>query len=256
MRRALIRTGHLILFTLVEYLRSYRILVELSATAAFFLVFFLLPHEKSIDSRHFFTLCSLFTLTLTLYTAPSVINMNDRPTTYLLLARRPGRTSYLAAVYLSALLIIVLLYLLITFAVLVVNPPTDIHIGAWLFGSVPLLLNVALLLALLLLTSPLVFSTGWRLLVLALLALAFSGNFFTGPARESMPATLRNLLDSVQTLLSWPLVPAFSGFALSRSLENGVYALAVIVAQLSLLVALLATAIAAFLRRDMLFQHE
>jgi hypothetical protein len=110
--------------------------------------------------------------------------------------------------------------------------------------------------ALLLVLSPLVLSTGWRLFMLGLIALAFSKNFFGNAALETFPTLLQELLNSAQTILSWPMVPAFSGFALSMSRDYSGNAPAILVAQLSLIITLLGLSIYSFSRREIILQSE
>jgi hypothetical protein len=254
--RSLVRLFYLLVFTLLEYIRSGRFLVELIATVGFFYAFFLQQWGGEIDVEHFFTLGGVFTLAITLYTTSSVIGLGDRPQGYVVLSRRVGRTAYLVALYLSAAIIVTVVYLLISAAAMIANVPEQMDLGNWLIGTLPLLLNVGLFMALLLMLSPLVFPTGWRLFVLSLIALAFSGNFISGPVYTSLPSTLRAILSSLQTILIWPLVPVFSGFALAMNRELNAHALVVLVAQVSLLAALLGVSLYVFSQREMVFSSD
>jgi hypothetical protein len=239
-------------FTLIEYVRSGRIWLEIGAATAFYVV--LLRGE--IDTEKFFSLVGIFTLLLTLYTMSSVVSLGDRPQGYMVLARRIGRVGYLLGLYISAMVLVASIYMLLSAATATISQFTDLTLVGWLLGTLPLLLNVGLLAALLLLLSPLVFSTAWRLLVLGLIALAFSGNFLGHAALDSLGPTLRGLLQGLQTVLGWPLVPPFSGFALSLSRDYSGSAPAILVSQASLLVALLTLAMYAFSRREVLFHIE
>ena len=107
--------------------------------------------------------------------------------------------------------------------------------------------------ALLLMLSSLVFAPGWRLAVLGLIALAFSGNLINGPIQNALPELVVRLLRAVQTLLSWPLVPPFFAYELSVTRDYNFNAVAIILAQVSLIAALLGLAIYAFERRDLSF---
>jgi hypothetical protein len=60
----------------------------------------------------------------------------------------------------------------------------------------------------------------------------------------------------VQALLSWPLVPAFSGYALAISRDYSGTAPVILVAQASMLLALLGLALYAFSRRDLIFSQS
>ena len=238
-------------FTLLEYLRSGRILVELIAAVAFFYLFLMRRGDSSIASGQLFALTGLFSLALTLYTMSAFMGLSDRPQGYLLLARRLGRGSYLLGFYLATLAIIFGVYGLESIAVALVNRPSDLGLSGWMLGSLPLLLNVALMAALMLMLSSLVFSPGWRLTVLG--ALAFSSNLINGPLLQSLPDWLRNLLTAIQSLLSWPLVPPFFAYELSVTRDYSANALVIIVAQLSLIVALLGLSVYAFGRRELMF---
>lgn len=243
-------------FTLLEYGRSGRILVEFFAGTVFFYIFFVKHWTGRVDGEAFFTLTGIFLLALAIYTVSSMIHLGDRPHGYVILSRKIGRAGYLCGYYIAAYIIIVLLYLLISLAGWSFHYVKALDTIGWLIGSVPLLLNIGLFMALLLMLSPMVFSTGWRLFILGLIALAFSGNFLSGPAMQKLPETARILLASLQMILSLPLVPAFSGFALSVHHKFGSQAVVVIVAQLSLLVALLSMSLYAFSQRELVFDHD
>lgn len=242
-------------FVLLEYIRSGRVLVEMIAAVVFFVVF-LRQTGQVIDAEYFFTVTGVFVMALTLYTMSAMLGLGDRPQGYVLLARRLDRTSYLLGYYLGAQVILDGTYGVICAATATVNRPVDLDLMGWVLGTVPLVLNVGLLSALLLMLSPLVFSAGWRLFVLGLIALAFSSNFIGGTLLQSLPEQVTQVLGGVQTVLSWPLVPAFSGFALSLSRDYSGSAFVIIVAQLSLLTAFLGLAVYAFARRDLLFSSQ
>lgn len=252
--RALTKLARFIGFTLLEYGRSGRVLVELVAAIAFFYIFLMRRSEQPIDAAQFFTLTGLFTLALTLYTMSSLLGLADRQQGYLLLAGRLGRASYLLGFYGAALVVVGGVYGLLSLGAALLNRPADLNGLGWLLGTLPLLLNVALMAALLLMLSSLVFSPGWRLAVLAMIALAFSGNLINGTLLQSLnEAGAGRVLTAVQTVLSWPLVPPFSGFALAVSRDYGAQALAILLAQLSLVVVLLGLSIYAFGRRELIF---
>lgn len=253
--RSFLRMLRFIGFTLRDYLRSGRIMVDLIATTVFFVIF-LRPSGRPIEAGYFFTVTGIFLLGLTLYTLSATLSMGDRPQGYVVLMRRLDRAGYLLSHYYNALVILSGIYGLICLATALLNPPVDLTVGGWLIGTIPMLLNVALLAALLLMLSPLVFSPGWRLFVLGLIALAFSSNFIPTSMYDALPSTLQVLLDSAQTMLSWPLVPGFSGFALAVQRNYDASALFIIIAQFSLLVALLGLSIYAFAQRDLIFSSQ
>jgi hypothetical protein len=253
--RPFIRVIALTFFTGIEYLRSWRIGGDILATIGFCYLFFVADWGGVLDVPHFFSFTSIFLFIISLYTMSATLSLADRPQSYLLLSRKLGRAGYLMGLYLHASMMIFASYLFISLWGWLFGG-VDLHVIDWLIGSLPLLLNTLLFLALLLLLSPLVFSTGWRLFVLSLFALAFSGSFFTGTAQNPFPQWLQSVLQGLQTLLSFPLVPAFSGFALAIEHEVSLYAAIVIVAQFSLLVALLGLAFFAFSRRELMFGIE
>lgn len=252
--RGLVRTLLLVGFLLVDYVRSGRIWIEAGASAAFYLVFL----RGQVDAEKFFSLNGVFTALLTLYTLTVMMGIGDRPQGYLLLARRVGRTGYLLALYLAGVLVVWSFYSIVSLLTMVFSQVGDMSLLGWLLGTLPLLLNVALLAALLLMLSPLSFSTGWRLFVLALIALAFSGKWdmFGNATLDTFPAVLRNIIEALQTILGWPIVPAFRGFALSVSRDYSGTAPIVLVAQLSLTITLLGLSIYAFLRRELLLSAD
>jgi hypothetical protein len=255
MMRTVFRMLRFIGFTLLEYLRSGRIMIDLIAATVFFVIF-LRPSGRPIEASYFFTVTGIFMFGLTLYTLSAMLSIGDRPQGYLLLTRRLDRTSYLLGYYYSALALLGGIYGLICLVTALLNAPSDLTLGGWFLGTLPLLLNVALLAALLLMLSPLVFSPGWRLFVLGLIALAFSSNFIPTSIYSALPGAIQVLLDSAQTILSWPLVPGFSGFALAVQRNYDASALFIIIAQLSLLVALLGLAIYSFGQRDLMFSNQ
>jgi hypothetical protein len=251
--QAVLRTFAFARFTLLEYLRSGRIWVELLAAGVFYIVFL----RGDIPAEKYFSLAGIFCLLLSLYTTSVIVGLGDRPQGYVVLARRVGRAGYLLGLYISTMVVLTLAYLLVAALTIGLSQVEGLPLLRWALGSLPLLLNVALLSALLLMLSPLVFSAGWRLLVLTLIALAFSGNwdFLGNAALETLPPTVQSVLSSLQTILGWPLVPAFSGFALALDPTYN-SALTILVSQVSLLIALLGISIYSFVQREVLLSAE
>lgn len=236
-------------FTLLEYIRSNRILVELIVTIA---VFYLFMWRSPITAEYFFSTASLFTLALTFYTTSAIMGMGDRPQGYLLLVTRLGRSGYLLGLYVAALVIEFAMFGLLSLGVALLNPIGGLSVVGWLLGTVPLLLNVALLSALLTLLTPIVLTGGWRLFVLALVAIAFSGSLINGPTLATLWGPLTTTFSVLRTIFSTPLLPAFTGYSLAVTRDysgvNGVIPLA----QLSLTIGLLALAVYAFSRREIM----
>lgn len=243
-------------FTLIEYIRSGRIWIELGACTAFYVVFLRSGNNAGIDAEKFFSLNGIFLLALTIYTMSAVIGLGDRPQGYVLLSRHIGRASYLLGLYLCAIIVLTILHILLSLATFALSRFTDLTLAGWFLGTLPLLLNIGLMAALLLLLSPLVFSTGWRLFVLGLIALAFSGNFLGNATIERLPGIVQQILSSLQTILGWPMIPAFSGFALSMSRDYSGSAPVILIAQASLLFSLLGLSVYSFSRREIVLNAE
>jgi hypothetical protein len=243
-----IRTIRFVAFTLTEYVRSGRILIELLAALVFFYIFL---WRGTAQPDYFFTTTSLFTLFLTFSTIAATQNLGDRPQGYLILVRRIGRGAYLLGLYIAAMLAVLALYVLISLAG-ALTQKLGFDARAWLLGSIPLLLNVALLGAMLTLLAPMVLPSGWRLTILALVAIAFSGNLLGGPMMQRL-GSIATALEVLRTIFSTPLLPAFTGFELSLSRDYSGISVAIPLAQLSLTLSLLALAVYAFARRELIF---
>lgn len=240
-------------FTLLEYLRSGRVAVEIIALLSLYAIFF----RRPMSSDYFFSVIGVFTPILTLYTMASVIGLGDRPASYLLLARGVRRVSFLLGLFLAACTVMTGVYALLSLLVLIFNLPPDLTLWQWMLGTLPIMLNIGLLASLMLMLSPLVFPSGWRLFVLGLIALAFSSNFIGGQLLITMPETLRTLLRALQALLGGPLVPAFYGFQLAVTRDySSTTAIANLLAQGSLLISLLGLSLYAFTRRDLIFTSQ
>jgi hypothetical protein len=250
--KSLTRTIRFAAFTLVEYARSGRILVELIAGVIFFYLV-LRRWTTSPPAEYFFTYVGLFVLGLTFYTSSAISSLGDRPQGYLVLARRLGRGGYLFGLYLAIQAIVWAIYGLISLATALYNPVVDLDLRGWLLGTIPLLLNATLLGALLLLLAPMVLPAGGRLSVLALIAIAFSGSLIGGQTLAELPGPITAALSVLRTVFSTPLLPAFTGFALSVSRDYSGIAFAIPLAQLSLTLGLLAMATYVFSRREIIF---
>lgn len=250
--RTVVRTLRFTSFTLIEYARSGRILIELLASVIFFYIF-LRRWTSALQPEYFFSVVGLFALALGFYTSASVLALGDRPQGYLVLVRRLGRGGYLLGLYLAVLTVVAGLYGLISAATALYNPVANLSSGGWLLGTLPLLLNVALLAAMLTLMAPMVLPAGWRLAMLALIAIAFSGSLIGGQTLAELPVPITTTLNVLRAIFSTPLLPAFTGFALSISRDYSGLALAIPIAQLSLTLGLLALALYVFSRREIIF---
>lgn len=240
-------------FTLLEYLRSGRVAIEIIAVLATWFIFL----RRPMNAEYFFSVVGVFTPALTLYTMAAFIGLGDRPQAYVLLSRGVGRITFVLGLFLAACTVVAGAYGLICLLVAALNRPFDLDFGGWFLGTLPLLLNIGLLAALMLMLSPLIFPTGWRLFVLGLIALAFSSNFIGGTLLEAMPDALRSLLRAAQAILGGPLVPAFYGFQLAVTRDYSTpTAYANLLAQASLLISLLGLALYAFSKRDLIFSSQ
>ena len=251
MMNTLTRTIRFVIFTLTEYARSGRILIELLATLVFFYIFL---WRGVAQPDYFFTTTGLFTLVLTFSTVAAAQSVGDRPQGYLILVRGIGRGAYLLGLYLAAMLVVLALYVLISLAAALFQK-IGFDARTWLLGSLPLVLNVALLGAMLTLLAPMVLPSGWRLTILALVAIAFSGNLLGGPTMQRL-GPIATALEVLRTIFSTPLLPAFTGFALSLSRDYSGISVAIPLAQLSLTLSLLALAVYAFARRELIFSSN
>lgn len=239
-------------FILSEYARSGRVLVEIIATLVGYYLLFR-RSEPPLQPSAFFSLAGLLTLGLTFYTTSVMMSVGDRPQGYLVLTRRLGRGGYLLGHYLGSLLLVVACYGLLSLACAILSPIAGLSVSDWLLGSIPLLLNVAMLAAAITLIAPIVLTPTWRLVVLAAISLAFSGSIINSQTLRDMAPLLRDLLGSLQVVFSAPLLPAFTGFALSVSRDYGSANIAIPFAQLSLTLGLLALALYVFARREIVF---
>ena len=229
---------------LTEYLRSGRILIELTLAVAFWGLFFQQPRDF-LTLTQVFQLSGIFTLLLTLYTASSMLSLGDRPQGYIVLTRPLGRRGYLLGLYAAAVIIVWLAYLVIVGLTVLVNRPLDFTIRDMLLGSVPILLNVALLAALMMLLSSLVLKNTPRLILLAAIAIALYAN--------SWPQARANrLITALQATFSWLLVPAMRGFELAQTRAFADGGIAILLAQVAMTVLLLSLAQIAFVRRDLI----
>ncbi len=249
---ALIRTYWFALFTLNEYLRSGRVVVELLSIAAMYYLFFR-RWTIPMTPEYFFSTAGLLTLGLTVYTGSTILALGDRASGYVTLARRLGRGPYLLGLYLAVLAVSWGVYGAICLLVAFTNPIGSLSFTGWVLGTIPLLLNLALLAAFLTLLTPIVLPAPWRLAVLALVALAFSGSLIGGSTLSVLPQSVALALDVMRTVLSAPLLPAFTGFAISVSRDYSGASAVVPVTQLFLVIGLLAFAVYSFAKREIIF---
>src|SRR6266545_1909664 len=145
-------------FTLREYIRSGRVIVELVAMPVVAWLFFW-PNGavKGLDPVWFFSMASIFFVILAAYTMFAVVRLGGRPQAYVIVSRELGRRGYLIGLYSAAFVIIFVVYLLFSILIAIIwsTRPHTLSLGGWLAGSLPLLLNAVMIAALVLLITPL-----------------------------------------------------------------------------------------------------
>jgi hypothetical protein len=253
--RTLLQAMQFAAFTFSEYARSGRALIEVAAAAGCTLVFFRPESGLPPTAEYFFSIAGIFALLLCLYSASAIFTLGDRPPTYVLLAHGLRRSAYLLGLYVTVTGVVAGSYGLLCLAIAIVNPVAGLDVRGWILGSIPLLLNVALLAALLTLLTPMVLTSGWRLTALALVAITFSGNLISGPTMATLQEPLPTVLKVLQTILGAPLLPAFTGFALAVSRDYSGIMAAVPFGQIGLTLALLLLALVVFARREIIFSE-
>jgi hypothetical protein len=233
-------------FTLAEYVRSGRFLIELMATVVFWTLFL---RQYQVDLQQFFSITGIFTLLLTLYTTSSLLSLGERPQGYLMLTRPLGRNGYLLGHYVVAVIVVAIMFGVVALLTRIVAPPFDWSVAELFKGALPLLLNVGLLAALLVLLSSLVLSNTLRLTLLAVLAIALYSN-----AWHLWPGF--RFIEPLQSLFSWPIYPAIAGFRLATTREFGSEGPYIMLAQLALTVLLVSLALSSFKRRDIILRNQ
>jgi len=233
-------------FTFAEYVRSGRIVIELVATVLFWTLFL---RQYPVGLDQFFSLIGIFTLLLALYTTAAVLSLGERPQGYVVLTRALGRGGYLLSHYLVVLIIVVVMFCFVSGLTLLFKLPFDFTWRELFKGALPLLLNIGLLSSLMVLLSSLVLSNTWRLVLLAILAIAlYSQAWHLWPVFR--------FIEPLQSIFSWPVYPAIAGFRLAttRQFSNG--AVYIPLAQFALTVLLLSFALISFKRRDIILRNQ
>lgn len=244
-------------FTLSEYSRSGRIIVELIAFVAFAWIFLRKPNQNAtLTFTQFFGMVSVFVLAQTIYTTSILVSMGNRAQGYVVLARPLGRKGYLIGLWLAAFLIGLGNLLLCSLVAALVNPAQSQSatpgIALWLLGALPLVLDIALVAALVLFLSGLVLSSGWRLVMLSVLALASVGSTDVFSKIVNVDGPISRILAAIRTIVALPLTPLLAGFELSVQRLYSPQSIAIILGQIALLVAVLSFAMFSFDRRDII----
>lgn len=240
-----------------EYQRTGRFLVELGALIIFAYVFLRKPNiEAHLTATQFFGMTAIFVLCQTIFTTTMMAGLGNRPQGYVVLARSLGRKGYLVGLFLVAFLISLVNLILCTIIVTIINKPVLWDAVIWGAGALPLILDIALVTALVLLLSSLVLSQGWRLSILAVIALASlsTSDIFTNTFDPN--GSLGKILAAIRTVVGIPLTPLFAGFELAvtrQAYESNLnQALAILGGQAALLIAVSAFGFFAFERRDII----
>lgn len=242
--RALRRIFTFTWLMLADYTRSGRILIELTLAVAFWGLFFQNPRgEIALDQV--FQLSAVFTLLLTLYTSSSMLNLADRPQSYMVLTRPLARRGFLLGIYVAAVLVVWLTYFVVLALTLTINRPSDATVRDVVLGTVPTMLNVALLTALMILISSMVLKNTPRLLLLAALAIALYSNSWA-------QARSNRLISALQSIFSILLVPSMKGYQLTQNRVFTPGDFAIWLAQLAMTALILSLATLAFSRRDLI----
>ncbi|WP_298820568.1 hypothetical protein [Chloroflexus sp.] len=243
-------------FTLLEYLRSGRIFLELIATIACYVIL-LRPTSAAMNASYLFAVLGIFGPGMAVITTGFIVGLGDRPQNYIVLTHNVSRDAFLLGLFFAAVIVTLAMYGILCALVALFNRATDLTLFGWTLATLPLILNTGLVAAIALLLSPPVLSAGWRLFVLALIALALSSNVISGPVIAQISEInplLVDLLRAIQTILSGPLVPVFYGYQLSVSRAfDSAPAWANLLAQCLLLLSFLGLARYGFHRRDLIF---
>lgn len=231
-------------FVLSEYMRSGRILIELTLTIAFWTLFFQSSAARN-TMTHLFSLTGLFGIGLALYTTSSMLGLGDRPQNYILLTRPLGRRGFLLGLYAAAVLLVWAMVVVVLGLASLINRPLDFTAAKLFYGLLPVLLNVGLLCALMLLLSSLVVKNVARLLLLAVLALALYTNTWN-------LSPVYRYLSPLQAIFSRLVEPAIAGqrLAVSRDYTQG--GAAILVAQFALTLVLVSLALLSFRKRELI----
>jgi hypothetical protein len=229
---------------LTEYIRSGRILIELTLAVAFWGLFFQNPRgEIALDQV--FQLSAIFSLLLTLYTSSSMLNLADRPQSYMVLTRPLARSGYLLGIYVASVLLVWGAFFIVLLLTLLVNRPLDLTVRDAVLGSIPTMLNIALLAALMLLISSQVLKNTPRLLLLAALAIALYSNSWS-------QARANPIISALQSIFSLLLVPSMKGYQLAQNRVLTAGDFAILLAQVAMTALILSLATLAFSRRDLI----
>ncbi len=243
------RTLTFALFVLTSYLRSWRYLIELLVGIGVVTLF--LSPKGSFNAPQFFTVIGLFMLAQSAYTTWAIAGHGRRAEGYVVLARPLGRSGYLIGHYLASIGMTIILYLALTLVAVAMywidNQLADFSQSEWLWGSLPLLMDAAIVSAFAILITPLVITAWPRLVALALVVVAMTSetSLFTNLNAGWIVLRLHELFGVV-------LLPLGAGLGLAASGGYTPDSVGVLLGQVVLTLALLLTALVAFTRRELI----
>ncbi len=237
-------------FVLIDYLRSWRYLVEILVGLVIAGLF--LTPWGSFNAPQFFSVAGLFMLAQSAYTTWAIFGRGRRPEGYVVLARPLGRSGYLVGHYLASLATTIMVYLVVTLAVLLMNWLDNQLRGffsaeEWLRGTLPLLMDAAVVSAFMTLITPLVVTAWPRLVALALLVLALSSET---KLFENLGAAW--IVVRLHELFSLLLLPLVAGFMLAAQRGYTADSVGILAQQSALALVLLGLALFAFGRRELI----
>lgn len=245
-----VRTLSFASFVLTEYLRSWRYLVELLAGVTL-MALFAAPVPGAFNLPQFLTVAGLFMLVQAAYTTWVVVGLGRRPQGYVVLARPLGRSGYLLGHYLASMAMTTIVYVGLTLVALLLhwleNRALGLLFEEWWSGTLPLLMNAAVVSAFITLISPLVLTPWPRLAALTLLFVAISSEIKLLDRLDMGWAVVR--LHELSGLLILPLAAGFR-LALQGGYTSG--SIWILAHQLLLALALLSLALFAFKRRELI----
>lgn len=243
-------------FTLNEYVRSGRVLVEILALVVVAWIFFNPRDVSGFPESYFFTYTGIFIPALAAVTTAMIMRLGNRPPGYIVLSRTLGRSGYLVGLYLTAVFVSTVAYLLLLSFVVGINrlmPQAAVFSPqGWILGTLPVLLNVAIVAAFVTFLMPLVLPKGLRLAGLVVLAVALSepGQYLNALGAGSFGSALGRIVDTLAILI----LPAARGYKLGVDHVYDSYAIETLLSQLALLVVVLALALLGFCRRELVFE--
>ncbi len=238
-------------FVLMEYLRSWRYLAELLAGVVVVALFVTPAAPGLFNLPQFVTVAGLYMLAQTAYTTWVIMGLGRRAQGYVVLARPLGRSGYLLSHYLASVYMTVLVYVVLTAVALALhwleNRSFDLTAEAWLTGTLPLLMDAAIVSAFITLIAPLVLTPWPRLVALALVALALSSEVKLLDRVDAAWVVVR-----LHELFGLVLLPVAAGFGLAINDGYTADSAWVLAQQSVLLLVLLALALFAFGRRELI----